>query len=86
MIRCWNVDEARRVCNDRSRWSLPGSWEPFLNKILPVSAHGQLKEHVGFLVSGSLTLPATPSNEPHALFDDFPYTQKKKQVEQVVVL
>ena len=39
---------------------------------------GQLKEHVGFLVSRSLTLPAAPPDEPQALFQDVPCTQKKK--------
>ena len=32
---------------------------------------GQLKEHVGFLASRSLTLPAAQPDEPQALFDDF---------------
>ena len=38
----------------------------------------QLKEHTGFLVSRSPTLPAAPPDEPQALFEDFTCTQKKE--------
>ena len=46
------------------------------NEIPPSPALGQLKEQVGFLVSRSLTLPATQPNEPQALFDEFHCTKK----------
>ena len=41
-------------------------------------ALGQLKEHTGFFVSKSLTLPAAPPDELQALFDDNPGTKEKK--------
>ena len=40
------------------------------------AALGELKEHTGFLVSRSLTVPAAPPDEPQSYFDDFPCTQK----------
>ena len=43
-------------------------------------ALGQLKEYAGFLVSKSLKLPAAQPDKPQALFDDFPYTQKKNSM------
>ena len=45
------------------------------NETLRTAALGQLKEHTGFLVCWSLTLPAAPPYEPQTLFDD---TQKNK--------
>ena len=45
---------------------------------IPAPALGQLKEHVGFLVSRCLTLPDAQPDESQALFEDFPSPKKKK--------
>ena len=45
-----------------------------------------MKEHVGFLVSRSLTLPAAQSEVPQALFDDFPYAQKKNACQSIIII
>ena len=47
------------------------------NETPRTSALGHLKDHTGFLVSRSLTLPAAPPDEPQVLIDDFTCTQKK---------
>ena len=56
------------------------------NKIPPAPALGQLEEHVGFLVSRSLTLPAAQPDEPQMLFDDCHDAQKKRKIIKIINL